>query len=342
MGKDLMTRPYGRFYYLAKYLSESGHDVCMFLFSYKKNENETVVIDQLMMRSISIYPDYVFGRSNLREYLIQINPDWLIACSDTYFGILAAYYSSVTNSKVMIDAYDNYESYLPYAKPVHWLWHRAIKKCDLLTVAGPSLAKLMGKYRDNNNIHIFQMAADPQIQKADQLESRRKLGLPLEPKLIGYHGSITSSRGINTLFSIIESINVDSIKFVLCGKTEKGISIPKQASYLGYLPDDDVNNFINSMDMLLVINKQSAFGNYSHPVKLYEAMSCNKPVIASRTDSTNWILADYPELLLDTDDIQQFSKRILELINLGEKEYTALPSWKRLVTAVESKLIENL
>ena len=56
-----MTRPYGRFYYLAKYLSESGHDVCMFLFSYKKNENETVVIDQLMMRSISIYPDYVFG-----------------------------------------------------------------------------------------------------------------------------------------------------------------------------------------------------------------------------------------------------------------------------------------
>ncbi len=36
MGKDLMTRPYGRFYYLAKYLSESGHDVCMFLFSYKK------------------------------------------------------------------------------------------------------------------------------------------------------------------------------------------------------------------------------------------------------------------------------------------------------------------
>ena len=36
--KDLILRPYGRFYYLPKILAERGHNVHVLLLDYKKNK----------------------------------------------------------------------------------------------------------------------------------------------------------------------------------------------------------------------------------------------------------------------------------------------------------------
>ena len=35
-GKDLLTRPYGRFFYLPYWLAQRGHEVYILLLSYKK------------------------------------------------------------------------------------------------------------------------------------------------------------------------------------------------------------------------------------------------------------------------------------------------------------------
>lgn len=42
-----------------------------------------------------------------------------------------------------IDAYDNYESYIPWLKLLHVLKRRALSRADLITAAGPNLLKQM-------------------------------------------------------------------------------------------------------------------------------------------------------------------------------------------------------
>lgn len=46
------------------------------------------------------------------------------------------------------------------------------------------------------------------------------------------------------------------------------------------------------------MNTPGAFGDYSYPIKLYEAMACGRPVVASRTASTAWVLRDFPDRLV--------------------------------------------
>ncbi|ANX03477.1 hypothetical protein PG2T_04240 [Immundisolibacter cernigliae] len=46
------------------------------------------------------------------------------------------------------------------------------------------------------------------------------------------------------------------------------------------------------------MNTPGAFGDYSYPIKLYEAMACGRPVVAARTASTAWVLRDFPGRLV--------------------------------------------
>jgi hypothetical protein len=58
--------------------------------------------------------------------------------------------------------------------------------------------------------------------------------------------------------------------------------------------------------VVAVTNTPSAFGDYSYPIKLYEAMACGRPVVASRTASTAHgicrRLRDFPDRLVAPDD----------------------------------------
>ena len=62
--------------------------------------------------------------------------------------------------------------------------------------------------------------------------------------------------------------------------------------WLGYLPDEDIPVLLNCMDVFAVISLISAFGRFSYPVKLYEAMACRIPVAATATEPAIWILKD--------------------------------------------------
>ena len=54
---------------------------------------------------------------------------------------------------------------------------------------------------------------------------------------------------------------------------------------------------LNSMDVFAVVSRISAFGRFSYPVKLYEAMACRIPVAATATEPATWILKDWDAFL---------------------------------------------
>jgi glycosyltransferase involved in cell wall biosynthesis len=338
-GKDLLERPYGRFYYLPKILSKKGHEVHILLLGYYNEPRISEQKDGINWTSISLFKHGPFGYLREAEKIIKkIEPDWIIGFSDIYYGILAQRLGAKFNINSLIDSYDNFESYIPWLKPLHAQWRKSLSKATLVSAAGPSLVDLLAKSRPDKPTATIPMAADPLFQPMDKIECRKRLGLPLYKNLIGYSGSsIHASRGVNILFMAFYALKreVSDIELVLTGRKGRNIKIPSEANWMGYIPDEQMPLLMNSLDVLVVINQPSAFGNYSYPVKLYEAIRCKVPVAVSETLSTKWIMRQKSELLVKPGNADDLCKKIKSALYLGRIEYNEQLGWEEIGSELE-------
>ncbi|MDH3980408.1 MAG: glycosyltransferase family 4 protein [Gammaproteobacteria bacterium] len=342
MGRDLLANPYGRFYYLPSCLAERGHEIHHLLLDYRNGE--AVDIERNGMRWMS-EPLTLSGGylKKLQSVVRAVRPDWIIGCSDTYFGILAQHYACKHGMRSCIDAYDNYESYMPWMLPLHMLWRRALARADLITAAGPGLLAYMSAGRAGKPAAVVPMAADPVgFVPLDRTECRRKLGLPGSRQLVGYCGSLHRSRGVKVLFDAYEMLlqQHPDVGLVLSGRQWKNQPAPGYATSLGYIEDELMPHLLNSMNVLTIINRASRFGNHSHPVKLYEAMRCGVPVVATRTPATEWILADNQECLADPGDPQDLCRRLAASLEASAPVYKGITDWQGSACSFEQALLE--
>lgn len=344
--RDLYTRPYGRFFHLPQFLAKAGFDVTLILIDYKNKQELSTKLDNFDVHIIPLNRKNPFSTVKKIEAIVtKITPNWIAGLSDTWYGIIAHYLGKKHGYKIFIDAYDNYESYIPWLLPLHWLWRHACYKADLLSAAGPQLLALMNSKRENPKYScIAPMAADPVFSPIDKHECRKNLNLPNQ-FLVGYLGSLHPNRDPNQFFSIVSfAIKLDpTIIFVVSGQRHSSIVIPEEIRpnilELGYISDNDVPIACNAMDILLAIGQPSKFGNYAYPVKIYEGLRCGKRVLSTRTKSTEWILQDRPEDLIQWREEEQVAKKIisLKLANLAprdssnswEESFCELPKYLR-------------
>jgi glycosyltransferase involved in cell wall biosynthesis len=342
MGRDLVSRPYGRFYYLPRYLAERGHEVTLLLLNYNNEEQVDGYHEGIRWISESLdlkSPGRYLRR--LQQLLVADRPDWMAGLSDTYFGILAQHYGYKHGVRSCIDAYDNYESYIPWLKPLHILWRRALSRADLVTAAGPDLLKHMSQRRSGGAGVVVPMAADPiGFRPVNQAECRSRMGLPVEGQLIGYCGSLHKSRGVEVLFEAYDRLrqSIPDVRLVLSGRQWGNVTVPESACSLGYIEDDKMPLLLNCMDVLAVINRDSAFGRYSHPVKLYEAMACQVPAVVTATAATRWILGGYPELLAPPSDAGALADSLAAALHRGRIAYPGVPDWRSACDVFERAL----
>ena len=341
-GKDLLTRPYGRFFHIPRLLSERGHDVCLLLLSYKRDARSRVMQYGMKWITESVFPTGPLAYIQRAERLVkEFKPDWIVGFSDTYYGILAAWLGERYRIGSVIDAYDNYESYIPRLKPLHHLWRKALAQATLLTAAGPHLAEFLASFRQDKKAYTIPMASDPDFEPLDKAESRRKLDLPVDKKILGYCGAIHRSRGIDTLFRAYEKLkgNHPRLELVLTGRKQRALSIPSGVRWLGYLPDEDMPLLLNSLDVLLVLNQLSDFGKFSYPVKLYEAMRCHIPVVATNTPAVRWILGDRKLLMAEAGDNADLARKVESLLKANRWDYGQQNTWEQSSLAFEEALL---
>jgi glycosyltransferase involved in cell wall biosynthesis len=340
-GRDLFTQPYGRFYYLPKLLAEHGHEVHLLLLSYKKDPPEYRREGNLHVHSVSALPwgPWLYLKK-ANELAGKIRPNWVIGFSDIWYGILAQRLALKCGAKSLIDAYDNYESYISWAKPLHWAWHRALSEANAVTAAGPQLANWMAVTSGRASVGVVPMAADQLFVPMDKSECRKKLGLPLDCPLIGYAGALHQNRGIELLFAVFSRLREldSSIGLVLSGRLAKGVALPDGVHWLGYRPPEQVPYILNSLDLLFVINKPGAFGNYSYPAKLYEAIACGVPVVAADVPGTAWILQDYRAMLAQAGNVEDFVCKASQLVSTGRVRYIQHEGWMHSTDLLEAIL----
>jgi glycosyltransferase involved in cell wall biosynthesis len=328
-GRDLLTRPYGRFYHLPRALAAAGHEVRIALLSYRRLPSESCRFDGIDWSSDDLLPSGPLAYlSRIRQMCRQWRPDWIIGCSDTYFGILATHYARTCGAHSLVDAYDNFESYMPWARPLHALWHRALRRADLVTAAGPALALRLRK-DGARRCEVLPMCADPAFGPLDRAASRSTLGLPADRLLVGHLGAFDASRGHRQFLQAIErvrAINPD-ISLVLSGRNSAAFHSPPASYGLGYLADEQMPALVNSLDVACVSLADNAFGHYSHPAKLCEAMACEVPVVASETAATAWMLNQDPRFLTPLGNVAITAERIIANLDLDRVIYPGQQGW---------------
>lgn len=329
--RDLMDRPYGRFHYLPVELAKCGHEVTTLLVGHQGLPSEQR--DLAGVRWIS-HDLRRLGPIGLQRTLTQeahrFAPDAVIGCSDTWAAWLAHRLAKALDASLVIDAYDNFEAYMPWNFPLHWLWRRSVRNAALVTAAGPQLAQRLQLHRHwGHDVEILPMAADPEFMPQDKSRCRQQLGLPHGTPLMGYVGSWARNRGTDMLLDAFRRARATrpDLQLVLSGRPPEYALNEPGVIGSGYVPDAQLPLLINALDVACIITADTGFGRYSYPAKLCEAMACGVPVVATATEPVRWMLGDRHEHLVAVGDAGEFAGRILDMLAVPRVDYGSRPTW---------------
>jgi len=343
-GRDLFHQPFGRFYHLPRLLAERGHDVDLLLLDYGSERPLRRDEGRLTIHSRPAWPatplGYAqFAASRMRER----QHDWVIGCSDIWFGLMAESLGRLRGTRVLIDAYDNYETYHPMVPPLRRLWRRALRRADAVTAAGPQLADYMARTARRAGAEVVPMAADDGFLPRDQAACRRAAGLPEDGRLVGYLGAADRRRNMALLLELWPRLKAwaPDLRLVLSGRRERHVQLPEDGLWLGYRPPEQVPLILNSLSLVFVLNRPSSYGDYSYPSKLYEAMACRVPAVAADVPGTAWILRDHPALLASPTSAADFFDKAKAALAMDRCDYRVKPGWSASADRLESILTEG-
>ncbi len=351
--KDLIDDKYGRLREIPLGLAARGHKIYGFCLSYQwrpaglsRDSNEGASVDWTTI-NVGIIKPIGFAIYAIRILFAakRLRPNLIFASSDSVYGILGAWLSHRLDIPCVFDLYDNYESFSAIRIPgVRRLYERVLKNIDLVTCVSDPLQKyIRTTYRPDLPILTLVNATDPAVfTPLDRDQCRRRVGLPLNGTLIGVTGAISLSRGIEDLFGAFEILRglIPDLYLVLAGKLDKNVSLPSSAKliYLGLLPQKIIPFVINSFDVSVICNKDSAFGRYCFPQKFVEIISCKVPLVATNVGAIKALLEDYPKLVYETGDSQQLADCIsAQLTNRTAPRITTM-TWDNIAEKLDNKI----
>ena len=340
-GRDLFHQPFGRFYHLPRLLAERGHEVDLLLLDYGRERPLRRDEGRLCIQSLPAWPatPLSYARCAARR-MQERRHDWVIGCSDIWFGLMAERLARLRGTRVLIDAYDNYETYHPMVPPLRRLWRRALHRADAVTAAGPQLASFMTQTAARARTDVVPMAADDCFRPRDRAACRHAVGLPAEGRLLGYMGAADRRRNMGLLLKLWPRLKAwaPDLRLVLSGRRKRHVQLPEDGIWLGYRPPEQVPLILNSLNLVFVLNRRSTYGDYSYPSKLYEAMACRVPAVAANVPGTAWILRDHQTLLASPTSVEDFFEKARAALPMDRCDYGVEPGWTASADRLETIL----
>ena len=352
-GKDLLDDQYGRLFEIPAELANLGHEVTGIALSYARKEEGLYQWSNrpnLTWHSLNALP---FGLITYTRHVDRITRNWkpdvIWASSDMLNVILANQWARKNQVPVVVDLYDNYESFGLSKFP--FLGHQFKKTCreaqGLTAVSNALLRKVERDYGRHSGCQLIPNSARTDLfYKRSKSDSRAKLGLPEEATIIGTAGAISRHRGIEDLFKAFEYLasHDPNIWMAIAGPKDnfsKRYTHPRLID-LGILDLEQVPDLLSSLDAGVICNKASDFGEFCSPLKLMEFLSAEIPFVAANTGDIAEHLNQDERYLYKPGDWRELAKKTNhnlknnQAFSIAQKDISWRASAVHLISYIES------
>ncbi len=332
---------------LAHNLSVHGHDVVVFLPKFKFDKTklpfqivEIPFLNIHLVRSLSFN---LLLLLYLALFCFKRRPD--VVYVRRMGSIVPAVYVRLVNSIFFYEVNDD-----PYRKDYHegsslvfrirafiseWQDKINLQLCDRAFIITKEILKKILK--KNPGLQAVKLVEMPSGANSDLFrpmpvrECRSRLNIDLEKKYIGFAGTLLKHQGIDILIDAAHSILVKepSGTFIIIGEGPmKDIWMNKvEKQYLGeyfiftgQIDYEDMPVWIGAMDICIAPFLDST--GLRSPVKIFDYMSCGKPVVASRIEGTTDVFSDSGAIkLVAPGNSEMLSSAVIELLKDQQKAY---------------------
>jgi len=224
-----------------------------------------------------------------------------------------------------------------HAFPNNFFLHkRVFKKSKAIIVITKNLKELLIKKGINKN-KILVAPDGVDLEKFDinisKEESRKKMNLSLDKKIVLYTGHLYEWKGAQILADAAKFLD-KNILVIFVGGTKKDEEKFREKNkdldnilILGHKPYSKIPYYLKSADVLVLPNsgKSNISKNWTSPMKMFEYMTSQRPIIASNLPSLREILNRDNAILVKSDspkDLSQGIKQIFEDTNFFVKTST--------------------
>jgi glycosyltransferase involved in cell wall biosynthesis len=330
---------------LAQNLSNLGHDVTLFLPRYNFNNRvssinvvEIPFLNLPFLRSLSFK---LFLAFYLLSFFINKRPD--VVYTRRMGSILPGIYAKLVNAVFFYEINDD-----PY--------RRAYQEGSLIAFR---IRKTISEWQDEINLYLCQRAFvitrkilekiekyNPGLQNhklvempsganselfrpISQKECRAIINIDFEKKYIGFAGTLLKHQGINVLINAAPLIlkKETSSAFIVIGEGPmKDIwindverhNLKEHFIFTGQIDYQDLPKWINAMDICVAPFLSNV--GLSSPVKIFDYMSCGKPVVASDIEGTTDIFSASGAIkLIEPGSAEGLSNAIVDLLRHPSK-----------------------
>ena len=235
---------------------------------------------------------------------------------------------------------------------------RMIRKSDRVTCVSEALLKAYGVPRPKGCVIPNGVNADS-FSPSDGSRTRERLGIPDSEFVIGYVGVLREWIDMGTVVRVVAELQRkgEAARLLVAGE-EGGIEslltlarrhgVEDRVTTIGTVPYDTVPSIINAMDVCVIPFRKGGIAEGAVPLKLFEYMSCGKPVISTRSSSIhehvgeNVLYADsWTEMYDLTRQLMAGDNRFSEMKKQGRQLILDRYSWQKIEDDIQSLICSH-
>lgn len=205
-----------------------------------------------------------------------------------------------------------------------------MRKFDRIVTVSDELKTLYNKEYDApaENIDVVYSGVNPRLFKAGRYrkeasELKNKLGIA-DKRIIGFVGSLRPWHGVQHAIRMMSDLK--NKEAVLCvvgsgGEMENlralvgSLGLSDRVCFAGAVPYINVPAYIEMFDIALVPYPSHGVSNYFNPLKLFEYMAMEKPIVCGSTSWAMTFLGGDCGAIVDCEDYKRFAARVDELLD---------------------------
>lgn len=232
----------------------------------------------------------------------------------------------------------------------NYLISKNLKKSEFITVTIPNLIKSYNV--PSNKCEIVPNGVDTNFFQNYE-SAKEELGL--NGFIIGYVGVLREWVDFKPVFLALKKLG-PKVKMLIVGKEgqfnenlelAKECGVFDQVIFTGMVPYSLVPKYISAMDVCIIPFKKNAISENALPLKLFEYMSCEKPVISSDIFGVKSVVRDKVLYSSDPTSYKENISKLYEDPNLrlnmgkeGRKFVEESYDWKNIGRKMENILIK--